>query len=180
MAFPEYPVRTLGGVETGGRGVPSRSWSANGGKALLPAATRLDVADIAVGIRRELLLVPFELSPVDIALMVILEDDLPVFERLSMPVSLLRPPVDDRRAMLALPVDIGASIERVLEDRNDIAIANRRPVEGDHSLTVGRPRKMELIRPQRQQNLPRAAQLAEPREDETDRSCSRRSGSNPR
>src|SRR5208283_1088864 len=147
MAFPEYPVRTLRGVETGGRGVPSRSCSTNGGKALLPAATRLDVADMAVGIRRELLLVPFELSPVDIALMVILEDDLPVFERLAAPVSLLRTPVDDRRAILAPPVDIGACVERILQDRDDVATANRRPVESDHSLAVGRPRKMELIRP---------------------------------
>ena len=61
-------------------------------------------------------------------------------------------------------------VERgILEDRYDVAIADRRPVEGDHSLAVGRSRKMELIRRQGQENLPRAAQLAEPREDETDR-----------
>jgi hypothetical protein len=71
--------------------------------------------------------------------------------------------------MLALPVDVGAGVEGVLEDRYDVAIADRRPVEGDHSLAVGRSRKMQLVCRQGQKNLPRAAQLAEPREDETDR-----------
>ena len=135
----------------------------------LAATTGFDLADTAVGVRRELLLVPLELGPVDIAFVMILEHDLPFLERLSVSVSLLRTPIDDRRAMLALPVDVGAGVEGVLEDRYDVAIADRRPVEGDHSLAVGRSRKMQLVRRQGQENLPRAAQLAEPREDETDR-----------
>jgi hypothetical protein len=71
--------------------------------------------------------------------------------------------------MLALPVNVGAGVEGILEDRYDVAIADRRPVEGDHSLAVGRSRKMELIRRKGQENLPRAAPFPEPRKDETDR-----------
>src|SRR6185437_586384 len=96
------------------------------------------------------------------------QHDSPFVERLSVSVGLLRTSIDDRRSMLALPVDAGAGVEGVLEDRYDVAIADRRPVEGDHSLAVGRSRKMQLVRRQGQENLPRAAQLAEPREDETD------------
>jgi hypothetical protein len=135
----------------------------------LAAATGLDLADTAVGVRCELLLVPLELSPVDVAFVMILEHDLPFLERPFVSVGLLRTPIDDRRAVFALPVDVGAGVEGVLEDRYDVAIADRRPVEGDHSLAVGRSRKMQVIRRQGQENLPRAAQLAEAREDETDR-----------
>jgi hypothetical protein len=112
----------------------------------LTATTRFDLADTAVGIRRELLLVPLELGPVDVAFVMILEHDLPFLERLSVSVRLLRTPIDDRRAMLALPVDVGAGVEWILEDRYDVAIADRCPVERDHSLAIGRSRKMQLIR----------------------------------
>src|SRR5208282_1490617 len=135
----------------------------------LAAATGLDLADTAVGVRCELLLVPLELSPVDVAFVMILEHDLPFLERPLVSVGLMRTPIDDRRAVFALPVDVGAGVEGILEDRYDVAIADRRPVEGDHSLAVGRSRKMKVIRRQGQQNLPCTAQLTELREDETDR-----------
>ena len=88
----------------------------------------------AVGVDRELLLVPLELRPVDITFVVILEHDLPLLERLAVSVGLLRTPIDDLSAILALSVDVGPGIEGILEDRDDVAVADRRPVEGDQRL----------------------------------------------
>jgi hypothetical protein len=64
---------------------------------------------------RELLLVPFELYPVDIAVVVILQQNLPLFKRLGVPLTLASPSVDDLSAFLAFPIGIGARIERAFE-----------------------------------------------------------------
>jgi hypothetical protein len=91
----------------------------------LAATAGFDFADTAVGVRRELLLVPFEFGPVDIAFMMILEHDLPFLERLSVSVSLLR--TDSGSAstrnvisVLKNPFYAGAYIYRKSEHRTAI------------------------------------------------------------
>src|SRR5580704_4682257 len=106
-------------------------------------------ARLAVGVDGELLLVPFELRPVDIAVVVILQQNLPVLKRLVVAIGLARPSVDDLGALLTLAV--GARIERVLEHGNYIAVADRRPLEGDQFLAVGRPREVDPLGEHRQQ-----------------------------
>ena len=115
-----------------------------------------------------MLLVPFELRPVDVAFVVILQQNLPFLKRFAVAVALAGASVDDLGALLAFAVGVGARIERVLEHRDHVAVADRRPVEGDQLLAVGGPREVDLLGRHRQQHLPCAAQLAEPREDQPD------------
>ena len=61
------------------------------------AATGLCAADPAVGVRGEQRLVPLELGPVDVALVVILDQDLPGLERLAVAVGLAGPGRRPRR-----------------------------------------------------------------------------------
>src|SRR5689334_5278257 len=81
-----------------------------------PAAARLAVAPLAkvVGCQRRL--VPLELRPCDVALMVILDQDLPLLERLAMPVTATGLTLTEGSSLLAFPVDIDAGVEGVLED----------------------------------------------------------------
>src|SRR5208337_5123837 len=67
-----------------------------------PSATsRLYAANLAVGVDGELLLVPFELRPVDIPFVVILQQNLPFFQRLAVAVALAGTSVDDLGPLLA-------------------------------------------------------------------------------
>jgi hypothetical protein len=59
------------------------------------AATRLRAVPTAVGVGGELLLVPLELLPVDVAFMVVLQQDLAVLKRTMVAVGLARPAVND-------------------------------------------------------------------------------------
>src|ERR1700741_5242744 len=83
-----------------------------------------------------------------------------------MAVSLASATVDDLCAVFALPVGIGARIERVLQHRNYITIADRRPLERDHLLRVRRTGEVHAFGPERQVSLPGAPELAEPTEDQ--------------
>jgi hypothetical protein len=62
-----------------------------------------------------LLLVPLKVSPVDIALVMILQQHLPLLKRLAVAVAGTGPSIDDLGALLAFAVGVGARIERVLE-----------------------------------------------------------------
>jgi hypothetical protein len=62
-----------------------------------------------------LLLVPFELRPVDITVVVILQQNLPLLKRFAVAVALPRPSVDNLGALLAFAIGVDARIERVLE-----------------------------------------------------------------
>lgn len=77
--------------------------------------------------------------------------------------------IDDLGSLLAFAVDIGTSVERILQHRDHVAITKRRPVERDQSLAIRRARKMNLIGSHRKQDLSRAAQFAESRKDLVDR-----------
>ena len=69
---------------------------------------------------------------------------------------------------LAFTIGIDAGVEGVLQHRNYVAIADRRPVKHDQLPAVRRARKMDFIGPHRQMNLTSASKLAEATEDEPD------------
>jgi len=100
------------------------------------AATRLRAVPTAVGIGGELLLVAFKLVPVDVALVVVLQQDLAVLKRAMMAIGFARPAVNDLGAVDAFAVGVDACIERVLQHRNDIAVSDWRPIERRHPLAV--------------------------------------------
>jgi hypothetical protein len=102
--------------------------------ATAAAGLRTILATIRIG--GELLLIAFEFLPVDIALVMILQQDLAVPERTIVPVGLARPAINDLGSIDGFAVSIGAGIERVLQHRDDIAIADWRPVERRHPLAV--------------------------------------------
>jgi hypothetical protein len=77
--------------------------------------SRLHTSHLAIGVDSELLPVPFELRPVDIAVVVILQQNLPLLKRLAVPVNLASPSVDDLGALLAFAIGSGARVEWVLE-----------------------------------------------------------------
>src|SRR3954453_15392641 len=134
-----------------------------------PAASRLRGAGLPVRVRRELRLVPLVRRPVDVALVVALEQLLPPLRRLAVPVALAGAAVDDRGALLAFAVDVRPRVEGVLQHGDHVAVPDRPPVEGGQPLAVGRSREVDPVRRHRQQDLARAAQLAEPGEDQADR-----------
>ena len=78
-------------------------------------------------------------------------------------------PFDERDALLALPVSIGTGVERVLQYRDDVAVADRSPIKVHERFAVRRTREMHLLGGQRNQHLPSAAQLAKTREHDADR-----------
>lgn len=68
--------------------------------------------------------------------MVIVDHHVPRLGRLSVAIGLARPSVDQLDPFLAFAVDISPYVERVLEECDDIAVADRRPVEGRQALSV--------------------------------------------
>ncbi len=175
---PEHLVGTLAPIDglarrparvTHHQATPATTTGQKPGEQRPSAASRLRSAPLAVGVDRKLLLVPFELGPIDIAFVVILEQNLPLFKRLAVTVALPGATIDDLGALLAFAVGVDARIEWVLEHGDDAAVTDRRPLEGDQFFAVGRPRKVDLLGAQRQQDLSRAAHLAEPGEDQPDR-----------
>ena len=113
-----------------------------------------------------MLLVTLELRPIDVALVMALEENLAVVEGAAMAVGLPGATVDDLGAMFGFTVGVGAGVKRVLQHRNDIAVSDRRPLERNHLLAVRRPREMNAFGPQGEVDLPRAAKLTEPVENQ--------------
>jgi hypothetical protein len=89
-----------------------------------------------VGVGGELRLVAFKLVPADVALVMILQQDLAVPKRAVVPVGFTRLAINDLGSMKAFAVGVGAGIERVLQHRDDIAVADWRPIERRHPLAV--------------------------------------------
>src|ERR1700737_3308834 len=116
----------------------------------------------------ELLLVALIFGPADIAFVMIFDHHFPCPDRLAMPVAPPCPPFDDRGAFLAFPVHVNSCVKGILENRDDVAVADRHPVEAGHATFVRGPREVDLIRFHREQHLARAAELAEAGEDESD------------
>ena len=99
--------------------------------------------------------------------MVILDGNLPI-KWLAMFVRRSNAPLDERDALLALPVSIGTGVERVLQYRDDVAVADRSPIKVHERFAVRRTREMHLLGGQRDQHLLSAAQLTETREHDAD------------
>src|SRR5215210_4422995 len=97
-----------------------------------------------MGVRGELGLVPIKLPPVDVPLVVILEQDLPVFKGSAVAVALAGAAIDDLGPLLAFAVGVCTSVEGVLQNRDDVAVADR-PIESDQLLAFRRSRKVDLI-----------------------------------
>jgi len=129
---------------------------------------RLRAASAAIVVECQLLLVALVVFPTDVTLVVILDEHLPGPCRLSVPVTPPGTPVDDGGALLTLPVDVNARVKRILEHRDDIAVADREPGEAGHAALIGRPREVDLIRRHRQQHLAGAAEFAEAGKDQPD------------
>ncbi len=130
------------------------------------AASRLRTSHLAIVVDRKLLLITLELCPIDIAFMVILQQNLPLRKRFAVPIALAGASIDDLSALLTFAVGVGASVEWVLEHSNHVAVPDRRPLEGDQLLAIGWSREVDLVGPQRQQRLSRAHQFAEASEDQ--------------
>ena len=134
-----------------------------------PAAPAgLYASGATVIVESELLLVALIFRPADIAFVMILDHHLPRPDRLAMPVASPRPPFDDRGALLAFPVNVNPRVKRVLENRDDVAVADRHPVEAGHAAFVGGPWEVDLIGFHREQHLACAAEFTEAGEDQAD------------
>jgi hypothetical protein len=95
----------------------------------------------------------------------IFDHNFPVVKRLGVSVGLARSPVDDLSQLPAFAVDVGPSVERILEYGNHIAVPDRRPFQVDHPFAVRRAREMELIGAHGEMYLSRTAKLPEAGED---------------
>ena len=71
-----------------------------------PAPSRFGSAYLAMGVRRELLLVPFELRPINVTLMMFLEHHVPLVAGFAVAVALAGVSIDDRGALFALTVGV--------------------------------------------------------------------------
>src|SRR5271156_55215 len=129
------------------------------------AAAGLRTILATIGVGGEQLLIAFKLLPVNVALMMILQQDLAVLERTIVAVGLARPAINDLGSIEAFAVGVGTGIEWVLQHRDDIAVADWRPVEGRHPLAVRWPRKMHLFCLERQMHLAGTAKFAEALKD---------------
>jgi hypothetical protein len=109
------------------------------------ATTGLGAVSAAKGVGGELLLVALELRPINVSLVVSSQENLAVLQTAIMAISLAGTAIDDLSAMLALTVGVRACVERVLQDRDDVAVADRHPLKGRHLLAVRRTRKMDAL-----------------------------------
>jgi transposase len=133
------------------------------------ATTGFCTTFLAIGVRRKLPLVAIELVQVDVPEVMVPEHDLPFLDRLWVLIALAHSAVDQFGAIPTLAVAVGASVEGILEHRNDVAVTDRRPVKGDHLLAVGRSREVDSIGCHGHQDLTSTSQFAEPGEDKTNR-----------
>ena len=138
------------------------------GQKRAPTPPRLGTTDAAIGVDRELRLVPVKLRPVNIALVVILQQNFPFVKWFAMAVALAQAPVHQGGPLLAFSIGVSPGIKGVLQNRDHIAVPDRRPIEAHQFLAVGRPGKVGALGGHRHQNPAGAAQFAEPCEDQAD------------
>lgn len=91
---------------------------------------------IFTGVGRRRLLIPFELGPVGVTIVVILQQNRPLLKPLAVAIARSGTTIDDLGALLAFAVSIGARVERGLEHGDHIAVADRRPLKADPLLPV--------------------------------------------
>jgi hypothetical protein len=137
---------------TGSAATAARA-GAQPGQRCPSAAPRPRVVDLPPRVRRKPRPVPLARRPIGAAHVVILEPNLPPLERLAVPVALAGVAIEDLRALLALAVDARPRTGRVFRHRDDVAVADRPPVEGDQLLAVGGPREADVLDGHRQRDL---------------------------
>jgi hypothetical protein len=124
-------------------------------------ATGLGTIFAAIGIGGKLRLIAFELFPVDVAFVMILQQDLALLERPVVPIGLASPAIDDLGSIDAFAIGVSTGVKWILQQRDDIAISDWRPIERRHPLAVRRAREMHALDFERQMHLPGAAQFTE-------------------
>src|SRR5262249_33803693 len=135
---------------------PTASAEQKPGQQGAAAAPGLDPAGFPISVRRQQLLIALELAPLDVPFVVLLDDSLPPIKRLAMLVRRAHAAIDECRALLALPIGIRAGVERVLQYRDDVAVADGSPVKTHERLAIRGTREMHLLGGKRKQHLPRA------------------------
>src|SRR3954452_11850736 len=98
----------------------------------------------------------------------ILEQDLPFFKGSAVAVALAGAAIDDLGPLLAFAISVCTSVEGVLQNRDDVAVADRRPIESDQLLAFRRSRKVDLIGRHREMHAASTAELPKSLEDLTD------------
>jgi len=115
----------------------------------------------AVGIIHDLTLVPFEVVPRDVSLVMIDDQYLPVFLSLLDAVNDPLPPAFQRHSTPGSAECIGAGINRVRQDVVDLVVDGRRP---NHGSTVGailREGQFYLFLSEPEMDLPNTLELGE-------------------
>src|SRR4029077_9519138 len=125
------------------------------------ATTGLRAILSAIGIGGKLCLIALELFPVDVAFVMILQQDLTFVERPVMAIGFTCPAVNDLGPVDGFAVGIGTGVKWILQQRDDIAVADWCPIERRHRLAVRRAREMHALDLERQMHLPGAAQFTE-------------------
>ena len=148
----EHPPTASAAQQSG----EQRSTSASG----LGRACRLSIR-----IASDPLLVALEGRPIDVARVVIAEQDRPLRRRAAMTVALAGPPLDERGPVARLPVGIGACIERILQQADDVAIGRQAPAQGIEPLSVGGTGKEQSLSTHVLVNLAAAVEPIEQAED---------------
>jgi len=91
----------------------------------------------------------------------ILQQNFTLVERPVMTIGFTGPAVDDLGPVDSFAVRIGTGVKWVLQQRNDVPIADWRPIERRHSLAIRRARKVHALGLERQVHLAGTAQFAE-------------------
>lgn len=121
-----------------------------------------------VGVLEEQLLVVLVLLPADVGGVVVAQQHVPLLLRLVEPADLASTAVDDPRPLPLAAEGVGPGIERVVQDLHDAVVGRRLPREFADVDVAQNERHLDVHRAQPQEDLARAAQLAELGEHEAD------------
>jgi hypothetical protein len=113
--------------------------------------------------------VSLEPRPIDVALMMVADEDVPLGHRLAVPGRLHGAAIDDTRPCAATAEGVGASVERVAQHLHDAVVGRPAPLDpADDTVAPDHgQRQGGVAKPQ--EDLPRAAELPKLAEHEPDR-----------
>src|SRR5690348_7480832 len=112
------------------------------GEQCLSASRRLDSAGFPKVVCREQLLIAFVLGPLDVSRVMILDYNTPLLKGLIVPVGLANSSIYDSRSFLAFAIDVGTGVKRVLQQPDDVVVADGGPLKAHHLLAIRRPWEM--------------------------------------
>ena len=125
-------------------------------------------APLHVGVLQEHPLVLFEPLPVDVALMMIADQDVPLGHRLGVPGGLHRAAVDDAGPFAFAAESIGAGIERIVQDLHHAVVGRSSPLDPKNDAIAPDHRQLQGGVADPKEDLPRAAKLLELGEHQAD------------